>query len=238
MNTLSFIKNTLVNTKSYVMTTAMTMQEIIAMQNRKGKERFCIQMFKSGASDVCGVRIHRLHDLFLGESMNGYWVPQGSFVDIPVFANENDFVFTPDFSGCALLIDQVNSDTYRVYHVQGGREHHQREYASKEHYIGLNAGMVFNDYGSKENPRGYAFMKYENGRWWIYYQSVRGAPLVAGRDCGPQAVLRGGKIPASNLLKERPQIQPKVQSGFNLSFQGNPIFPAAPGSETWGPRVI
>jgi len=42
------------------------------------------------------------------ESIRGYWVPQGGSCDVPIIAADRAYVFTPDFSGCSLIVDQIN----------------------------------------------------------------------------------------------------------------------------------
>jgi hypothetical protein len=74
------------------------------------------------------------HDIFMGthvvrlaawsmESSEvpllGYWVPQGDSCLISAAPGARAYVFTPDFSGCSIFVDQINRDYYRVYHVQG-----------------------------------------------------------------------------------------------------------------------
>ena len=48
-----------------------------------------------------------------------YWVPQGGSCLVPA-RPARTYVFTPDFSGCSILVDQIDPNWYKVYHVQGG----------------------------------------------------------------------------------------------------------------------
>jgi hypothetical protein len=77
------------------------------------------------------VRIEPTNAASDDDPIPAYWLPQGGSCDIPVVASERKFVFTPDFSGCSLLINQINDTTYRVYHVTGGGGYFQAEYNGK-----------------------------------------------------------------------------------------------------------
>lgn len=57
----------------------------------------------------------------------GFWVPQGGSCVIPANPGAETFVFTPDFSGCSIQVDQIDNNQYRVYHVQGGSNYLQSE---------------------------------------------------------------------------------------------------------------
>ncbi|NIE87537.1 MULTISPECIES: hypothetical protein [unclassified Burkholderia] len=140
-----------------------------------------------------------------------YWVPQGGSFDVPVLATDRKFVFTPDFSGCSLLVDQISDRTYRVYHVTGGSSYLQTEYKNRRASGAmLAAALTHEGYGTRESPRALLFMKFEEGRWWIYYQGQTGAGygLVAGdqvqRVQGSTAadtIRSAGRMPVANVLK-------------------------------------
>jgi len=158
----------------------------------------------------------------------GFWVPQGGSCVIPANPGSGCFVFTPDFSGCSILVDQIDANQYRVYHVQGGSNYLQKEYrgADNRHGLGLAASMIFDDYGDAAKPRGFAFLKYENGRWWIYYQRHNGVGLNYSysdgsfRAIGPQTVRGGGRIPVADLRSEVPRINGR-HSGQHLPVTRN-----------------
>lgn len=156
----------------------------------------------------------------------GFWVPQGGSCVIPTNPGTGSFVFTPDFSGCSILVDQIDTNQYRVYHVQGGSNYLQKEYLAVHngHGLGLAASMTFDDYGDAARPRGFAFLKYENGRWWIYYQRHNGIGInySNGRFCsmGPQTVRGGGCIPVADLTSEVPRINGR-HSSRNLPVTRN-----------------
>jgi hypothetical protein len=125
-------------------------------------------------------------------------------------------VFTPDFSGCSILVDQIDAHWYRVYHVQGGDGHLKEEYLADRHLhgLGLAGAMTFDDYGTIQYPCGFAFLKYEKERWHIYYQHQNGA--IFGQKNGQiiwigpaPAVLGGGSLPVADLTQEIPEIHKK-----------------------------
>ncbi|EMM7535725.1 hypothetical protein RVW77_004567 [Citrobacter braakii] len=156
----------------------------------------------------------------------GFWVPQGGSCVIPANPGTQSFVFTPDFSGCSILVDQIDANQYMVYHVQGGSNYLQKEYrdAYNRHGLGLAASMIFDDYGDAPKPRGFAFLKYENGRWWIYYQRHNGIGINYSKGrfhtMGPQTVRGGGRIPVADLTSEVPRINGR-HSGQHLPVTRN-----------------
>jgi hypothetical protein len=156
------------------------------------------------------------------EPLNGYWVPQGGSCLIPRFAHRSHYVFTPDFSGCAILVDQISANQYRVYHVQGSKRQLEQEYLrprAHAHGLGLAGAMTFGDYSAacipcktrcgREQTRGFAFLKFENGRWWIYAQGQNGVGLgyADGRytPTGPQTPSGGVRMPVADLTCEVPR---------------------------------
>tara|TARA_R110000787_G_scaffold49111_2_gene117834 strand:+ start:6020 stop:6628 length:609 start_codon:yes stop_codon:yes gene_type:complete len=128
----------------------------------------------------------------------GYWVPQGGSCLVPVDPGARIFVFTPDFSGCHIRVDQIDAGNYRVYHVQGGGNYMQTEYQQgpHDHGLGLAGQLDFDDYGTAQLPRAFAFLKFENTEWKIYYQSQNGVGLGFAegvlRAIGQQTVRGGG----------------------------------------------
>jgi hypothetical protein len=154
----------------------------------------------------------------------GYWVPQGDSCVIPVRAGGlRQLVFTPDFSGCSIMVDQIDADNYRVYHVQGGALHFQREYLNhpaRLNVLGLAAAMTTDDYSDPQQPRGFAFLKYEEDRWWIYVQKQTGIGLgwVQGQlmAIGGAQLPRGGiRMPVADLMHDIPRVYGS-QNGFAL----------------------
>lgn len=125
-------------------------------------------------------------------ALSGYWAPQGGYVDIPVHPRwgEPDHVFTPGFSGCSFIVDQMGENVLRVRHVEAGKEAAQyNDLPGHEHGWGLSAAMEFPDYGLRNDENGnaymiltgFAYMKYERttGEWVLHYQAQYGAPTIA-----------------------------------------------------------
>jgi hypothetical protein len=156
----------------------------------------------------------------------GFWVPQGGSCVIPSDPGATSFVFTPDFSGCSILVDQTNEGQYRAYHVQGGAQYLQQEYLgdANGHGLGLAGSMTFDDYGDAALPRGFAFLKYEQGRWWIYYQRQNGVGLGYNHEhfyaVGPQTVRGGARVPVADLRFEVPRLSAR-HSGSHLPITRN-----------------
>ncbi len=119
-----------------------------------------------------------------------YWAPQGGYVDIPLRPNNDDpkFVFTPDFSGCALAVDLLDGNTLRVRHVQRGKENAEYNSTSIEHGKGMVGAMEYPDYGYHrgscgnwcENITGAAFMAFDPvvGAWILHYQGILHSPAI------------------------------------------------------------
>lgn len=125
-------------------------------------------------------------------AISAYWSPQGGYVDVPIHPEwaQPDHVFTPGFSGCSLVVDQMDENLLRVRHVEGGKEAAQyNDLAPEEHGWGLSAAMEYPDYGLRldqnGNPdsklTGFAFMKYDRTArvWKLHYQSNQGATSIA-----------------------------------------------------------
>lgn len=160
------------DTKAFVMTNYMTTAGIFTVRDRVN----AVDLHRLDGGQLEVVRIEPTHAASDDDPIPAYWLPQGGSCDIPVVASERRFVFTPDFSGCSLLVDQLNDTTYRVYHVTGGGGYFQAEYSSKRPSESqLAAALTHEGYGTHDSPRALLFMKFEEGRWWIYYQGQTGA---------------------------------------------------------------
>ncbi|WP_434766594.1 hypothetical protein [Pseudomonas triticicola] len=125
------------------------------------------------------------------DAVVGYWAAQGGYVDIPVHPKwgEPDHLFTPGFSGCSLVVDQLDASRLRVRHVEGGKELAQYNgLATHEHGLGLSASMEYPDYGLRVNANGqadsrllgFAFMKYDRAAqsWKLHFQASEGAGTI------------------------------------------------------------
>ncbi|WP_175964441.1 TcdA/TcdB pore-forming domain-containing protein [Burkholderia pyrrocinia] len=139
-----------------------------ALANGQKTEKFYTLELKAGKSRATSAAREK-------PTVNAYWAPQGSYVDIPIHPGPNDsnILFTPDFGGCHIAIDQINDDTYRVYHVEGGKENVQYNNLP-DHGYGHVASMESRDY-SQDTPNGqsasgHAYMIYEDGTWKIRWQ--------------------------------------------------------------------
>lgn len=75
---------------------------------------------------------------------SGLWLPQGKSITFPVEPRHDQpcFVFTGDFTGCSLIIDQLTEFEYRAYHVEGGKMAEQYEDLQKNDH-GLGQAAVF-----------------------------------------------------------------------------------------------
>lgn len=128
-------------------------------------------------------------------SESAYFCPQGKYIDIPVHpaAGQPKYLFTPPFSGCHMVVDRIDGEHFRVYHVQGGHEDVEYNNFPKEvHGYGMVGAMEYKDYGYSqrtpilpeisENMLGAAYMAYsvQSKKWIIHYQSqfATGIPFI------------------------------------------------------------
>lgn len=189
-----------------------------------GAARFDLEHHLVGGSHV--VTLDPAGQPYADEPLKGFWVPQGDSCIVPNNPGVGNYVFTPDFSGCSIVVDQISIGEYRVYHVQGGANYFQSEYlrGPHDHGLGLAGSMTFDDYGSPDAPRGFAFMKHEGGRWWIYYQQQNGVGLAYNSGefhaIGPQTVRGGARVPIADLTCESPRHNAK-HSGLDLPVRRN-----------------
>jgi hypothetical protein len=153
-----------------------------------------VQPANAVRAEFNALKIHDPHIDKLPEPSNavvGYWAAQGGYVDIPLHPKwgQPDHVFTPGFSGCSLVVDQMDSSRLRVRHVEGGKELAQYNgLARHEHGLGLSASMEYPDYGLRVDASGqadsrmlgFAFMKYDRSgqAWKLYFQSSEGVASI------------------------------------------------------------
>ncbi|MPY26887.1 RHS repeat-associated core domain-containing protein, partial [Shewanella sp. YLB-07] len=136
-----------------------------------------------------------------------YWTPQGGYVDIPTLpANgEPELVFTPGFSGCSFVVDQLDPKTLRVYHVQGNKENEEYNQRDNQHGEGLVEAMEYVDYGFHtdesgqvmENITGSAFMAFDrkDSAWGIHYQGIANTPAISAiNETAPTFFNKKGKL--------------------------------------------
>lgn len=169
------------------------------LANKEGGSSFVfvmerVQPANSVRAEFNALKIHDPHIDKLPEPSNavvGYWAAQGGYVDIPLHPKwgQPDHVFTPGFSGCSLVVDQMDSSRLRVRHVEGGKELAQYNgLARHEHGLGLSASMEYPDYGLRVDASGqadsrmlgFAFMKYDRSgqAWKLYFQSSEGVASI------------------------------------------------------------
>lgn len=124
-------------------------------------------------------------------AVSGYWAPQGGYVDVPIHPawDQPDHLFTPGFSGCSLVVDQMDATRLRVRHVEGAKELAQyNDLAREEHGLGLSTSMEFHEYGLRVDKNGnadsiltgVAFMRYDRSlrTWTLHFQSSQGAASI------------------------------------------------------------
>ena len=194
------------DTKAFVMTNYMTNAGVFTVRDQAN----AIDLHRLEGGQLGVVRIEPTNAASDDDPIPAYWLPQGGSCDIPVVASERKFVFTPDFSGCSLLIDQINDMTYRVYHVTGGGGYFQTEYNGKRpRQSELAAALTHEGYGTPGSPRALLFMKFEEGRWWIYYQGQTGAGygLIGNRvervqgSSAVDSIRTAGRMPVARVTK-------------------------------------
>ncbi|VVN76874.1 hypothetical protein PS718_00799 [Pseudomonas fluorescens] len=169
------------------------------LTNREGGATmiFSMQRMKTTGAVKTEFNALRALELQAGEvpgkidSVHGFWVAQGGYVDIPVHPGwaDADHVFTPGFGGCSFVVDQMGDSTLRVRHVEGSKEAAQYNNLSPhEHGMGQSAAMEFTDYGvgfdlngnADTMLTGFSYLKYDRAakQWKIHYQSQYGAPVI------------------------------------------------------------
>lgn len=169
------------------------------LANQQGGSRFVFEMQRMSYSGAVKGEFNaiKIVDIEAGEipdqsnAVSGYWAPQGGYVDIPVHPGwaDPDYVFTPGFGGCSLVVDQLEEDVLRVRHVEGNKEDAQyNKLPAGEHGWGQAAAMEYSDYGIAADQNnnadtllgGFAFMKYDRSTrvWNIHFQSLQGTPNI------------------------------------------------------------
>ncbi|SPB13796.1 hypothetical protein NOV72_01061 [Caballeronia novacaledonica] len=198
------------DTKSFIQSNYLTTAGIFRPPQGASK----VDLVREEGVEPSVVRIVPRDQIEADEAIRAHWVPQGGYCDVPIIGGEKNFVFTPDFSGCSLLVDQRDATTYRVYHVTGGSQYFTSEYATKRSADDrLAAAMTYEFYGTAGAPRAVMFMKFEENRWWIYYQSQTGAGYglsggnAVARVQGSQltdSIRLAGRMPVSRPEREVP----------------------------------
>lgn len=73
--------------------------------------------------------------------IKAYWLPQGKYIDIPKDNPQAAYIFTPEFSGCKIYVDEIPGNLYRIFHIQC--PHESSEYAAN--LRGTRRGTIDND---------------------------------------------------------------------------------------------
>lgn len=120
---------------------------------------------------------------FLGYNGANQSTKTPSFVDIPIQATENDFLFTGSLTGCSVIVTKHNELVYRVYH--DGRVN------SSVLYDNVVMAFDFRDYQVSGADEGLAmaYMRFKEGRWALIlqrqeYEVIDGIPIPKLRTHG------------------------------------------------------
>ncbi|WP_283125596.1 TcdA/TcdB pore-forming domain-containing protein [Providencia stuartii] len=112
---------------------------------------------------------------FLGYNGTAQSTKTPAYVDIPINAAENSFLFTGSLAGGSVVVTQLNETTYRVYH--DGRMN------SSSLYDNVVMAVDYRDYqvSSTGNALGMAYMWVNDGRWQLVlqrqkYELINGMP--------------------------------------------------------------
>nr|ELR5112178.1 hypothetical protein [Providencia stuartii] len=101
---------------------------------------------------------------FLGYNGANPSIKSPAYVDIPINALEESFLFTGTLTGCSVIVTQLNDTTYRVYH--DGRVN------SSTLYDNVVMAYDFRDYqvpGTDEGM-GMVYMRFKDGQWQLILQ--------------------------------------------------------------------
>lgn len=118
--------------------------------------------------------------------VEAYWAPQGQSIGIPArpdISGGPELVFTPDLSGCSVVVETKDDQTLRVSHVQGG--HHNAEFAAlRINPRDVTGILSHDDYSNGRNDQAAAFLKFDrgSGEWNIHWQERQGTIHVSGAD--------------------------------------------------------
>ncbi|MTB66580.1 hypothetical protein GKR48_07045 [Providencia sp. wls1943] len=117
---------------------------------------------------------------FLGYNGANQSSTKPAYIDIPMQAAENSFLFTGSLTGCSVIVTKHNDTTYRVYH--DGRVN------SSVLYDNVVMAFDFQDYQVIGTDEGLAmvYMKFHEGRWALIlqlqqYEAVNGIPTPQRR---------------------------------------------------------
>ena len=107
-----------------------------------------------------------------------------AYVDIPIQAAKNNFLFTGSLSGCSVIVTKLNETTYRVYH--DGRVN------SSVLYDNVVMAFDYKDYKISGADEGLAlvYMHFKDNKWKLIlqrqeYKVINGEPIPILREGEP-----------------------------------------------------
>lgn len=115
-----------------------------------------------------------------------------AYVNIPITAAEDSFVFTGSLTGCSVVVTKLNDTTYRVYH--DGRVN------SSILYDNVVMAFDYRDYqiSGADEGLGMAYMRFKNGQWQLILQRQE----YKVTSSGVVPVLRGNEASISALYAD------------------------------------
>lgn len=116
------------------------------------------------------------HAYFLGYNGANQSSATPAYVDIPIQAAEDSFLFTGSLTGCSVIVTKLNETTYRVYH--DGRVN------SSILYDNVVMAFDYMDYQVPGSDEGLAmaYMYFKDGHWRLLlqkqeYELINGTPI-------------------------------------------------------------
>lgn len=113
---------------------------------------------------------------FLGYNGSNQSSVTPAYVDIPIQAAENSFLFTGSLTGCSVIVTKLNETTYRVYH--DGRVN------SSVLYDNVVMAFDYKDYKKSRADEGLAlvYMYFKDNKWELIlqrqeYKVINGKPI-------------------------------------------------------------
>lgn len=165
---------------------------------------------------------------FLGGYNANQSAKEPAYVDIPINATENSFLFTGSLIGGSVVVTKLNETTYRVYH----------DSRVNSSLLYDNVVMAFDSYDyqklNSNEGRGTAYMYFKDGKWQLIlqrqeYEIINGIPtpiLCANEE--PVSILHADLQRAVNhqqaFLSYREKVHQKlIQLAFYFGIEVNNI---------------
>ncbi|MEY1237352.1 TcdA/TcdB pore-forming domain-containing protein [Providencia manganoxydans] len=152
---------------------------------------------------------------FLGYNGANQSAKNPAYIDIPIIAAENSFVFTGSLTGCSVVVTKLNDTTYRVYH--DGRVN------SSLLYDNVMMAFDYRDYqiSGTDEGLGMAYMHFKNGQWQLIlqrqeYKVTRTGviPVLRGNEASISILYADEQWTENNLqkfLRYREQVHNKLK---------------------------